>query len=393
LNELVTVTGMHRKAAIRLLRRAPRPATAPSRAGRPRCYGPDVAAAAAVLWPASGRIGAHRLHPFVAELLERLIRCGELTVAPAVEKLVRQASRPTLARLLAPARAQFPPRGVTTTQPGAWLKHEIPIRTFTEWDDARPGFCEVDLVAHCGTSTQGFYLGTLCAVDIATTWGELEVVWGKGQTRVGSAVHYVRERLPVPLVGLDSDNGSEFINHRRYTWCQREGISFTRSRAYHKNDGAHVEQKNGAVVRRLVGYDRFASRAADTQLARVYQLARLHVNFFQPVEKLVTKTRNGVRVQRVYDRAQTPYQRRCAAGVLPPAKHHELDALYQRLNPLQLRRDLEVALERLWTLAAPDPHRLQGSIEPAPPSPKPSPGAAQTIASVTLNYELTRTGG
>ena len=169
LDELVTVTGMHRKAAIRLLRRGARPPTGPSRAGRPRSYGPAVAAAAEVLWQASGRIGAHRLHPFVAELLERLIRCGELTVTPAVEKLVRQASRPTLARLLASARGQFPPRGYTTTRPGTWLKHEIPIRTFTEWDDARPGFCEVDLVAHCGSSTQGFYLCTLCAVDIATS--------------------------------------------------------------------------------------------------------------------------------------------------------------------------------------------------------------------------------
>jgi hypothetical protein len=188
LDELVTVTGMHRKAAIRLLRRAPRSRLGPSRAGRPRCYGPAVAATAEVLWQASGRIGAHRLHPFVTELLARLIRCGELTVPPAVEKLVRQASRPTLARLLAHARAQFPPRGFTTTQSGTWLKHEIPIRTFTEWDDARPGFCEVDLVAHCGSSTQGFYLCTLCAVDIATTWVELEVVWGKGPHRLKTSV-------------------------------------------------------------------------------------------------------------------------------------------------------------------------------------------------------------
>ena len=241
---------MHRKAAIRLLRRAPRARSGPARAGRPRCYGADVAGAAAGLWQASGRIGAHRLHPFVAELLERLIRCGELTAAPSVEQLVRQASRPTLARLLTPARAQFPPRGFTTTQPDTWRKQEIPIRTFTEWDDARPGFCEVDLVAHCGSSTRGFYLCTLCAVDNAKTWVELEVVLGKGQTRVGSAVHYVRERLPVPL---DSDNGSEFINHRLYMWCQREGITFTRSRAYKRNDGAHVEQKNDAVVRRSEG--------------------------------------------------------------------------------------------------------------------------------------------
>jgi hypothetical protein len=293
LDEVVAVTGMHRKAAIRLLRRAPRPRARPGPGGRPRAYGPEVGAAAEVLWQASGRIGARRLHPFVPELLDRLLRCGELKLTPAIDKLVRQASRPTLARLLEPARAQYPRRGATSTHPGARLKHEIPIRTFAEWTDAQPGFLEVDLVAHCGSKTGGFYLCTLCAVDIATAWVELEAVWGKGQKRVGGAVHHVRTRLPMPLRGLDSDNGSEFINHALLTYCRAQGITFTRSRPWKKNDSAHVEQKNGAVVRQLVGYDRFTARAAYGQLQRVYRLARLHVNFFQPVEKLVTKTRQG----------------------------------------------------------------------------------------------------
>jgi hypothetical protein len=364
LDEVVAVTGIHRKAAIRLLRRPPRSATAGPRGGRPRAYGPEVATAAAVLWQASGRIGAHRLHPFVSELLERLTRFGELALPPTVEKLLRQASRPTLARLLAPARAQYPRRGATITRPGTELRQSIPIRTFTEWDDARPGFCEVDLVAHCGSSTTGFYLCTLCAVDVATTWVELEAVWGKSQQRVGGAIHHVWERLPVPLVGLDSDNGSEFINHGLYDWCQRHAVTFTRRRPWKKNDSAHVEQKNGAVVRHLIGYDRFASKAAYAQLRRVYALARLHVNFFQPVERLVMKTRTGARAHRVYDRARTPYQRLCAAGVLSPTKRAALERLYQSLNPLRLRRDLEAALERLWPLAAPDPHRE--SLEPRP---------------------------
>jgi hypothetical protein len=376
LDEVVAVTGIHRKAAIRLLRRAPRPRGTPGPGGRPREYGPAVAAAAEVLWQASGRIGAHRLHPFVPELLARLVHYGELTVAPDIEKRLRQASRPTLARLLAPARAQYPRRGATSTRPGSWLRQEIPIRTFTEWDDARPGFCEVDLVAHCGSSTEGFYLCTLCAVDIATMWVELEAVWGKSQVRVGGAIHHVWQRLPVPLVGLDSDNGSEFINHGLYDWCRRHGITFTRSRAWKKNDSAHVEQKNGAVVRQLIGYDRFASQAAYRQLMRVYQLARRHVNFFQPVEKLQTKTRQGARTHRVYDRAQTPYQRLRAAGVLTAEKRDELERLYHRLNPLQLRRDLDVALDRLWALAAPDPRRASGGPETATPSPKSSPGGA-----------------
>jgi hypothetical protein len=367
LDEVVAVTGIHRKAAIRLLRRPPRPRATPGPGGRPRAYGPAVAAAAEVLWQASGRIGAHRLQPFVPELLDRLLRCGELTLAPAVDKLVRQASRPTLARLLGPARARYPRRGATITRPGTVLRHEIPIRTFTEWTEARPGFLEVDLVAHCGTSTQGFYLCTLCAVDIATAWVELEAVWGKGQDRVGGAVDHVRTRLPMPLIGLDSDNGSEFINRSLRDYCRRHAITFTRSRPWKKNDSAHVEQKNGAVVRQLIGYDRFASRAAYAQLTRVYRLARLHVNFFQPVEKLVTKSRHGAHSRRIYDRAQTPYQRLCAAGVLSADGRRALEALYQSLNPLQLRRSLERELDRLWSLAAPDPHRPRGDPETATP--------------------------
>ena len=376
MNEIVAVTGLHRKAAIRLLRRAPRLRLTPGPGGRPRAYGPEVAVAAEVLWQASGRIGAHRLHPFIPELLERLSVWGELTVSPAVEKLLRQISRPTLARVLAPARAQYPMRGATITHPSHLLRQEIPVRTFTDWDDARPGFLEIDLVAHCGSSTRGFYLCTLCAVDITTAWIELDAVWGKNQERVGSAVHRVRERLPVPLMGLDSDNGSEFINRHLLAWCQRHRITFTRSRAWKKNDSAHVEQKNGAIVRHLIGYDRFVSKAAFTQLQRVYDLVRLHINFFQPVEKLVSKTRHGARTHRVYDRARTPYQRLCAAGVLTPGKHDELERLYQTLNPLQLRRDLDTALARLWALAAPDPHRDPGHSAVAPTPLKSSPGGS-----------------
>jgi len=367
LDEIVAVTGLHRNAVIRLLRRTPRPRSIPGPGGRPRTYGPEVAAAAEVLWQASGRVGAHRLQPFVPELLDRLLRCGELTHTPTVNKLIRQASRPTLARLLGPARAQYPLRGATITRPNSMLKHEIPIRTFAEWTDARPGFLEVDLVGHCGSKTEGFYLCTLCAVDIATAWIELEPVWGKGQARVGGAVHRVRTRLPMPLLGLDSDNGSEFINHALLTYCREHQITFTRSRPWKKNDSAHVEQKNGAVVRQLVGYDRFTARPAYAQLQRVYRLARLHVNFFQPVEKLVSKTRQGARTHRVYDRAQTPYQRLWASGILAPETRRELDALYQSLNPLQLRRELERELDRLWTLAAPDPHRAPGIPNSHPP--------------------------
>ena len=206
LTEVVAVTGLHRKAAIRLLRRPLRPATSRPRSGRPRRYGPAVAAAAQLLSEATGHIGPHRWHPFLPELLDRLTRSGDVGVTPEVDKHLRQVSPATLARLLAPFRRTLPHRGLTTTRPGAWLKHQIPVRTFAEWTDAQPGFLELDLVAHCGPTTTGFYLYTLCAVDVATTWVDLQAVWGKGQKRVGTAIHHVRQRLPIPLRGLDSDN-------------------------------------------------------------------------------------------------------------------------------------------------------------------------------------------
>jgi hypothetical protein len=186
-------------------------------------------------------------------------------------------------RLLRTYRKQGGRRPLSTTKPGTLLKTAIAIRTFSEWDHRHPGFLQLDpsassgqaLVAHCGRSVEGFYRNTLSAVDVATGWVEVQGVWGKGQERVGNAIHTIRQRLPFPLLGLDSDNGSEFINHRLHTYCLREKITFTRSRPYKKNDSAHVEQKNGSVVRRLIGYDRYTSREALSQLNRVYHTVRL----------------------------------------------------------------------------------------------------------------------
>ncbi|MFC1894078.1 transposase family protein [Chloroflexota bacterium] len=206
-------------------------------------------------------------------------------------------------------------------------------------------------MAHCGESTKGFYLNTLCAVDVASGWTECLPVWGKGQERVGGAAHRVRQRLPFPLLGLDSDNGSEFINQHLFTYCRQEKITFTRSRSYKKNDSCHVEQKNGNVVRRLVGYDRYTSKAAYQCLERIYGCVRLYTNFFQPTMKLLDKTRNGAKVHKVYDRAKTPYQRLREAGVLLEAKQHELAATYHGLNPVLLLKQINGNLEQLWRLA------------------------------------------
>ena len=357
LDEFTRVTGYHCKAAIRLLRARPRGAPL-RRRGRPRRYGTEVTMALKVAWEATDRPCSRRLHPFLPELVKVLRRHGEKTMTGEVEAQMCQISPSTIDRLLRPWRRLGGRRPFTTTKPGSLLKGAIPIRTFGEWEEGRPGFLEVDLVAHCGESTEGFYLTTLCAVDVATGWVECQGVWGKGQERVGGAVHHIAQRLPFPLLGLDSDNGSEFINHHLYAYCQRNGITFTRSRPYKKNDSCHVEQKNWSVVRRLVGYERYTSRTALEQLNHLYDLVRLYVNFFQPGMKLKRKTRHGAKVHKVYDTAQTPYQRLLKSGVLSAQQTDALAKLYQTLNPVRLLAHINQALEQLWALAVyPDQKR------------------------------------
>jgi len=349
LKEFVATTGMHRKAVIRLLNRRKR--SSGKRRGRPRLYGHEAMAALRLAWEASDCLCSRRLQPFVPELVSIMKRCGELVVTEEVEAQVCGMSASTIDRVLRRWRGSTKRRGLSTTRPGTLLKDLIPIRTFSDWNENKPGFLEADLVAHCGESTEGFYLTTLSTVDVATGWCEPVAVWGKGQDRVGGAVHDVRKRLPMPMLGLDSDNGSEFINRSLLDYCRRNRITFTRSRSYKKNDSCHVEQKNWTVVRRVIGYDRFSSRAAFEALASVYTLLRLYINFFQPVSKLVKKSRQGAKVHKVYDTAKTPYQRLLMSGVLTEAKEAELANLYSSLNPVALLKQITESVDHLCTLA------------------------------------------
>jgi len=350
LDEFIATSGMHRKAVIRLLNKLEVPLRQ-RRHGRPRLYSLEVQAALKAAWEVTDRLCSKRLQPFLPELIEVLTRVGELKVRDETKAQLVRMSASTIDRILRRYLHGGGKRNFSTTKPGTLLKNSIPVRTFSDWNEKKPGFFEVDLVAHCGDNVEGFYLNTLSAVDVATGWVEPVAVWGKGQSRVRGAVHDVREQSPFPMLGLDSDNGSEFINRSLYGYCQQWGITFTRARSYKKNDSCHVEQKNWSVIRRIIGYDRFSTKAAFKALGDVYTLLRLYINFFQPVLKLVRKVRHGSRVYKVYDTARTPYRRLLSSGVLGEDRKRQLSAIYNALNPVILRRQIIKTVEYLWTLA------------------------------------------
>ena len=349
LDEFCKTIGHHRKAAIRLLCQPPR--RTGRRRGRPAKYTPEIMPPLKLLWEVSGQLCSKLLVPLLPPLIEALQRHGEIALQPQVREQLQLISPATVDRLLKPYRRQVSRRPYTQSRSSTAIKNQVPLRTFGEWQNVSPGSLQADLVAHCGESTDGFYLSTLMTVDVATGWVNCRPVWGKGQQRVGTAVHNVRQSLPFELRELHTDNGGEFLNETLYPWCKREGIHFTRGRPYKKNDQAYAEQKNWTVVRRLVGYDRYSSKAAYEQLQRLYEPMRLYFNFFQPIRKLISKERVGAKVKKVYDEAQTPYERLLASGILDEAKQQKLRQLYLSLNPAQLKREIDDGLEALWKLA------------------------------------------
>jgi hypothetical protein len=347
LDEFCAATGYNRKYAIKLLC-GPLPRMAlPVGHGRPPLYGQAEAAVLRTCWEIADHVCSKRLAPFLPELLDRLRACSELSeLSPALVDRAANMSAATIDRLLAPYRALSGGRGRSMTRPGSLLRNQVPIKTFADWDSERPGFLEIDLVAHCGSTAAGQFLFTLTTVDVATGWTLCRGVSNKGEEAVFNELTEIRRRLPFPLLGLDSDNGGEFINRTLVRYCEDQSITLTRARPYRKNDSCHVEQKNWSVVRRLVGYARFEQEALPV-LNSLYTLAEEYVNFLQPVLKLVDKTRDGARVHRRYDMAQTPYRRLLSLGNLPAAAAHRLQQRYLAIHPLRLKTALEHAQTQL----------------------------------------------
>jgi hypothetical protein len=349
LDEITATTGYHRKYAIRVLRHGLKPKGL-KKPGRRKKYQGEVVQILEQVWEIYGRICSKRLHPFLSEGVAILERCHELSMSPELKQLLMSMSPATIDRCLRKARFTHPQHGLSTTKPGYLLKKAIPVRTFTPWEEENPGFLEIDLVAHCGQTTEGTYLNTLTATDLATGWTECLALPNKTQFAVSQAIGKLQEDLPFPLLGLDSDNGSEFINDTLYRYCLAEQITFTRSRPYQKNDQAHVEQKNWSVVRHTIGYDRLETSAELALLTSIYSDLRLYINFFQPVLKLISKQRVDGKVIPLYDQATTPFRRVLALDSISIQIKARLTDLYFHLNPVTLRTNIDSKVALLWKI-------------------------------------------
>jgi len=349
LDGLVRATGYDRKYAVTLLSRG----SSEKRQGtrkRKRKYDDAVVDALLVVWQAANRICSKRLVPFMPSLVEALTRFGHLNISQEVKKQLLSVSPATADRLLKHEKKKYG-RGKSTTTAGYLIKKHIPIRTFADWNDVVPGFLEADLVAHCGENVRGPYLNTLTVTDIATGWTELGALMGKGEIDVLQEITEIKESLPFPLLGFDTDNGGEFINYGLVEWCSQNSITFTLSREYKKNDQAHVEEKNGSIVRRLIGYDRYEGIESWQLLSQLYKIARLYINFFQPCLKLLSKERDGARVHKKYDKAKTPYERILSSQTVSEESKLRLRDMFFKLDPVLLLQEIGRLQNELWSTA------------------------------------------
>ena len=311
LDEFVAVTGFHRKHAMRLLRGRGELKSSGSRPQR-RVYDEAVRTALIVVWEASDRICGKRLKPLIGPMVEAMERHGHLRLEAEVRAHLLAMSAATIDRALIEAKAGAGQKRRRGSVNG--VRRSIPVRTFSDWGDPAPGFCEADLVWHSGPTAKGSFIQTLVVTDIATGWTECAPLLVREQTQVLLVLAEIRKVLPFALLGFDTDNDSVFMNETVRDYCAVEKIVFTRCRPYRKNDQAWVEQKNGSIVRRIVGYRRLEGHVATMALAELYATVRLFVNFFQPSFKLAEKERQGSRVLKRYHKLATPYQRLMTDG-------------------------------------------------------------------------------
>jgi hypothetical protein len=351
LDEFVRLTGYHRKHAVRVLG-GQVPAEKQNAGSRPCIYDEAVRQALVVLWEASDRICGKRLRALLPLLIDALERHGHLQLEAVVRKKLHRVSASTIDRLLAPARSTNPRK--RRNNPPA-VRNQIPVRTFADWGEPLPGFMEVDLVAHCGGVASGRYNHTLVLTDIFSGWTECIALAVRDSSLVVNGLERFRVAMPFALRGIDTDNGGEFVNDLLLQFSREHGIELTRSRPYKKNDQAWVEQKNGAIVRRMVGYGRLEGVAAAESLARLYDSTRFFVNFFQPSFKLITKERVGARVRKKYETPQTPASRLLSSPDVPEESKERLRAVLASLDPLRLLDEIRTMQRHIAGLGRGEP--------------------------------------
>jgi len=364
LNEFIELTGYNRKYAIHILANwgkrkliAHHNGTLEVVAGGKRktytrapTYSPQVKAALVKVWKIYGCICGKRLRSVFKGQLALLRNCRTFDFTESVWEKLSRISAGTMDRMLKTERETTAIKGRSYTKPGSMLKHHIPIRRASDWDDAVPGYFEIDLVGHEGGDASGDFAFSLNMTDVATGWTEPVALKNKAQKWTFEGILEVRKRLPMKLRGIDSDNGSEFINFHLYKYCQSEKIEFTRSRPNRKNDNCYVEQKNYSVIRRYVGYFRYDTDDEVSLLNELYSQVRLQINYFLPSMKLVEKIRVGSRVTKKYDEARTPYQRLLESGILTVEEVAKAENKFLILNPVAIQRkicDLQDELERM----------------------------------------------
>ena len=364
LDEFVAVTGHHRKHAMRLLRGSK---AAGDRQGQRqgRIYDAAMHEALIVLWEASDRVCGKRLRPLLPVLVEAMERHGHLQLAPEVRTGVLAMSAATIDRALRAVKDPAGGKKRRRTPPSAAVRRSVPVRTFSDWQDPAPGFVEADLVAHSGPTARGSFVQTLVLTDIATGWTECAPLLVREQRLLTEVLGEVRKLLPIPLLGFDTDNDTVFLNETVQAWCANAGVAFTRCRPYRKNDQAFVEQKNGAVVRRIVGYRRLEGLEAAVVLAELYRSVRLFANHFQPSFKLAAKSRDGAKVRKRYRPPATPYQRLLADARVSEEVRARLQATHAMLDPVRLLRESRTAQARLVGIA----DRAVDVEQPAPTVP------------------------
>lgn len=321
-----------------------------SKRHRKRNYDKDVLNVLRSIWMISDYLCGKRLAPLLKEIIPQLEKFREIKLSAKMRKKLLKISPSTIDRLLREDKKKLMLKSRARTKPGTLLKHQIPIRTFSEWDELRPGFVEIDLVGHDGGDAYGEFAYTLNLTDVCTGWTEMEAIRNRAQKWAFEAITNIEARLPFRLFGLDSDNDSAFINSHLQRYCEDKQITFTRSRPYRKNDNCFVEQKNYSVIRRAVGYLRYDTTEELETINELYQYLRLYVNFFQPVMKLKEKTRIGSMVKKRYDTAKTPYQRILESKHIDGAIKRKLKKQYEKLNPAELKRNITKLQNKLMGL-------------------------------------------